>query len=181
MNLDFKNAAKRWEKVFSFPDNCIWIGVKKLPRFSIIIRESFSNSLSLATINQFDKGSLTQSSTLLGHCWLLKGPPKRDFLDIYLTTFSECVISKTQNLWRLSFFFKYLNIQLDFKNAGKNSENVFCWLNNCMRIGIVKLSLLRTGYFSSAANVLRSSPKISHVNQRDFFQINCLGSDQLIW
>ena len=126
-------------------------------------------------------------------CSFLKGPPKRDFLDIYLTTFSESVISKTQNLWGLSFFKKYLNFQLDFKNAAKNSENVLCSLNNCMRIGIVKLTLLRTGYgivkltllrtgyFSSAANVLRSSPKISHVNQRDFFQINCLGSDQLIW
>ena len=81
---------------------------------------------------------------------------------------------------KVIFFFKYLKFQLDFKNAARNSENVFCWLNNCMLIGIVKLSLLRTGYFSSAANVLRSSPKISHVNQRDFFQINCLGSDQLI-
>ena len=73
---------------------------------------------------------------------------------------------------RVIFFFKYLKFQLDFKNAARNSENVFCWLNNCMRIGIVKLSLLRTGYFSSAANVLTSSPKTFHVNKRDFFQSN---------
>ena len=33
----------------------------------------------------------------------------------------------------------------------------------------VKLSLLGTGYFSSAADVLTSSPKIWHVNNRDFF------------
>ena len=103
------------------------------------------------------------------------------FLDIYLTTFSEYVISEIQDLWASSFWSKCSIFQLDFKNAAKNSENVFCWLNNCMRIGIVKLSLLRTGYFSSAANVLTSSPKISHVNQRDFFQINWLGSDKLIW
>ena len=87
---------------------------------------------------------------------------------------------ETTKSMRVVFLLKYLKLQLDLKNAAKNSENVFCWLNNCMRIGIVKLSLLRTGYFSSAANVLTSSPKISHVNQRDFFQSNCLGSDQLI-
>ena len=32
----------------------------------------------------------------------------------------------------------------------------------------LKLSLLGTGYFSWAANVLTSSPKIWHVNKRDF-------------
>ena len=45
---------------------------------------------------------------------------------------------------------------------------------------IVKFSLVRTGYLSSAANVLTSSPKIWHVNQRIFSHINCLASDQLI-
>ena len=79
---------------------------------------------------------------------------------------------------RVIFFFKYLKFQLYFKNAERNSENVFCWLNNCMRIGIVKLSLLRTGYFSSAANVLTGSPKIWHVKSSDFFLLNRLGSDQ---
>ena len=42
-------------------------------------------------------------------------------------------------------------------------------------------SLLRTGYFSSAANVLRSSPKVLHVNKRDFFQLNSLGRGQWVW
>ena len=40
-----------------------------------------------------------------------------------------------------------------------------------MRIGIVKLSLLRTGYLSSAANVLTRSPKIRCVNKRVFLQL----------
>ena len=71
---------------------------------------------------------------------------------------------------KVIFFFKYLKFQLDFKNAARNSENVFCWLNNCMRIGIVKLSLLRTGCFSSAANVLTSSPNVFHLNKSGFFQ-----------
>ena len=108
-------------------------------------------------------------------------PLKWDFLAIYLTTFSESIISKIQNLWGLSFVPKYLKFKLNFKNAAKNREKVFSVWDNCIWIGIVKLSLLRTGYFSSAANVLTSSPKIWHFNNRNFFQINCLGSDQWIW
>ena len=51
-------------------------------------------------------------------------------------------------------------------------EKKFFFSDNIILIGIVKLSLLRTGYISSAFNVLRSSPKILHVNKRDFFQLN---------
>ena len=61
---------------------------------------------------------------------------------------------------------------LDFERAAKNWEKVFCFWDNCIWIGIVKLSLLRTGYFSSVANVLTSSSKILHVNKRDIFQLN---------
>ena len=43
-----------------------------------------------------------------------------------------------------------------------------------------KLSLLTRGYFSSSANVLTSSPKISHVNKNDFFEHNLLVSYQSI-
>ena len=90
-------------------------------------------------------------------------------------------ISEIQNLWGSSFFSKCLKFIVDFKNAAKNSENVFCFWDNCIWNFIVKLSLLTRGYFSSAANVLTSSPKIWHFNNRNFFQINCLGSDQWIW
>ena len=68
-----------------------------------------------------------------------------------------------------------------FKIASKNWGKKFCFWVNCIWIGIVNLSLLRTGYFSSAANVLTSSPKILHVNKREFFQLNQLGKNQLIW
>ena len=104
-------------------------------------------------------------------CCLSKDPLKRDFLDIYLTTFSETVISKIQNLRGLSFFPKF---NLDFKNAAQNWEKVFCFWGNCIRIDIVKVSLLRTGYLKSASNVLTRSPKIWHVNKRDFFRLNWL-------
>ena len=113
--------------------------------------------------------------------FLSKDPPKRDFLDIYLTTFSESVISKLQNLWTSSFLSKCSKFHLDFKNAVKNWQKVLCFWDNCIWIGIVKLSLLRTGYFSLAANVLTRSSKIWHFNKRDFFQLIWLSNDQWMW
>ena len=114
-------------------------------------------------------------------CSLLKGRPKRYFLDVYLTTLSETVISEIQNRWGQSFFAKYLKFIVNFKNAPGNWEKVFCFWVNCIWIGILKLSLLRTGYFSSAPNVLASSFRIWHMKNRDFFQLNWLGSNQWFW
>ena len=87
-------------------------------------------------------------------------------------------IRKSMRSW---FVAKYWKFMLDFRNTAKNPQKVFCLWDNFISIGTVKLSLLRTGYFSSAANVLTSSPKIWHVNKRDVFQLNWLGSDQWIW
>ena len=44
-------------------------------------------------------------------------------------------------------------------------------------ISNLKLSLLKTGYFSSVANALTSSLRILHVKKRDFFQDNVISSD----
>ena len=83
---------------------------------------------------------------------------------------------------KVIFFSEYLKFNRDFENPAKIWWKVFCFSgNNSVWIGIVKLSLLRTGYFSSGGNVLKSSCKIFHVNKRDFFQLTLLGSDQLIW
>ena len=83
---------------------------------------------------------------------------------------------------RVIFFFKmFLKFNLDFKKAAKNWEKLFCSWDNWICIGIVKMSLLRIGYFSLAANVLTSSLKILHVNKRDVFQLSWLGSGQWIW
>ena len=130
------------------------------------IRETFSNSVDLAVMNEYDKGAVMWISTVLGHVYhvacrrVVWNRIFRHLSDYFFLVRN----SEIQDLWASSFWSKCSKFQLDFKNAAKNSENVFCWLNNCMLIGIVKLSLLRTGYFSSAANVSRSSPKISHVN-----------------
>ena len=120
-------------------------------------------------------------------CWgtfpmlLVEVSSETALLDIYLTPPLDSVISKIQNLWRSTFFPKNLKCNLDFKNATKKWEKVFYFWDNIIWIGIVKLSLLRTWYFPSADNVLRSSTNILHVNKRDFFHINCLGSDRWIW
>ena len=79
------------------------------------------------------------------------------------------------------FFSQYLKFKLYFKKAENKWEKGFCFSDNCIWIDIVKLSLLRTGYFSLAANVLTSSPKILHVNKRDLFQLYSFGSDEWIW
>ena len=119
-------------------------------------------------------------SARLPYC-LSMHPLKRDFLDTYLTTFSGSVTSKIQKLWRSSFSPKRSKFQLDLKTEEKNSEKFFVPWDNCIWIGIVKLCLLRTGHFSSATNLLTTSPKNSHVNKTDFFQLNWLGSEQWIW
>ena len=85
------------------------------------------------------------------------------------------------NAVRVIFFSKNSKFNLDFKKGAKNWENFFCFWQNCMWTATVKLSLLRTGYFSSATNVLATSPKIWDINKRDFFQLSSLGSGQWIW
>ena len=114
-------------------------------------------------------------------CCLSKGPLKKHFLDIYLTMFSEFVTSKIQKLCESSFFSKRSKFQLDFKKAAQNREKYFCFWDNIILIAIVKLSLLRTGYFSLIANVLTGGPNVWHVNQRDFFKHNFHVGDQWIW
>ena len=111
----------------------------------------------------------------------IKYPLKWDFLDIYLTMFSESVTSKKQNLWGSSFHSKCLKCNLSFKDAAKYWEKKKIFWDNCIWIDILKLSPLRTGCFSSVANVLTSSPTIWHVNKRDFFEHTFLSSDRWTW
>ena len=114
-------------------------------------------------------------------CSLSKSPQKRDFLDIYQTTFPESVISEIQNLWKVILFVKMSKISSRFQKCSKRLTKILRFWDNCIWIGIIKLSLLRTGYFSSAANVLTGSPKIWHVKTRYFFQLNWFGSGQWMW
>ena len=88
---------------------------------------------------------------------------------------------RNTNPMKVIFFKRNSKFHVDFKNEVRNSEKVFCFLHNCMRVGIVKLSLLRTRYLSLAANVLTCNPKIWRVNKTDIFVLNWLGTNQWIW
>ena len=147
------------------------------------IRGTFPNSTDLEVVTESDKYAVIQISTVLRQLYHVAC--RRVLWDVIFRHLSDHRFGvrnfgNTKSM-RVMFFSKYLKFIVDFKNATKNWENVFCFWDNCFWIGIVKLSLLRTGYFSSAANVLTSSPKILHVNKRNVFQLNWFGSDQWIW
>ena len=55
------------------------------------------------------------------------------------------------------------------------------FLSDVITSELVSLTCLLTGYFSSVANVLRSSPKISYVTKRDFSEQKVFARDQWIW
>ena len=202
LHLEWKNAAKTSGKVFCYLDNCIWIGIVKLSLFRTGYFSSADNVLANSNkILQVNKRDFSQLNWLGRDQWIWKtwcdanfnsawaevpcclseGPLKGDYFDIYLTTFSESVNSEIQKLWGSIFVSKCLEFNLDFKNTAKNWEKVFSFSDNSIRTGIVKFSLLKRGYFSSASNVLTSSTKILHVNKRDFFQLNWAGNDHWIW
>ena len=58
---------------------------------------------------------------------------------------------------------------------------ILSFWDNCIWIGCLTLSLLRREYLSSAVSVLTNSVKTIHITSRDFFELNCLHSDQSIW
>ena len=83
-------------------------------------------------------------------------------------------------LWGSSFFWKCSKFCLHLKNAEKNSEKAFCFLDNCIWIGCIKFSLSRRENLWPAINVFTNIPKILHITKGNFFQLNCLVIDQLI-
>ena len=107
-DVDLKNAIKNSEKVFCFSDKCIWIVCIEL---SLLRREYLSSAVNVLTksletlhitTSDFFQVNYLQSdqwiwystcrwvwisvSARLPYC-LSMGHLKRDFLDIYLTTF----------------------------------------------------------------------------------------------
>ena len=111
-------------------------------------------------------------------CCFLKGTLKWDFLDIYLTTDFESVISERHQVWGIHFFWNCLKFNVDFKNAKTSSEKNSCFWDNCIWIGCLKLSLLRKKRLLSAVNMSTNILKTLHVTKRDFFQLTCLRSNQ---
>ena len=73
---------------------------------------------------------------------------------------------------RVTLFSKGSKFDLGFKNTEKNLEKSFCFLDNCIWVGCVNLSLLRRVYFSSAVSVSTNSSEILHITKRDSFLLN---------
>ena len=66
---------------------------------------------------------------------------------------------------RLIFFQK----RLDTKSLSSITQNVYRFLNNLIRIGNGKFSLLLGEYWELAVNVLTTNPKISDLIKNNFF------------
>ena len=147
--------------------------------------ETFSNSVDLDVINSYGKGSVRQISTVVRDVYNVAS---RRFLSngtIYTfrwSRFRSLYFGKYKFYEGHHFFFQNIsNLLYISKMEQKIQKKFFFFWYNCIWIGIVKLSLLRRGYFSSAANVLTRSTKILYVNNRYFFLVNWVGSDQWIW
>ena len=102
------------------------------------------------------------------------------FRHLYDYVFGVRNFENTKSM-RVVFFIKISKFWAIFQKCSEKWEKVFCFWDHCIWIGMVNLSLLTTGYFSLAANVLTSSPEIFHANMRDFFELNLLASDHWIW
>ena len=117
-------------------------------------------------------------------CYLSKGRLKTDLLDIYLTT--SFGVHKFQNTlaMKVIFFLKMSKLESKFKNykkkkkKKKKSENIFRFWDNCISKCCYRLSLLTRENLLSAVNELTNSPKILHITQRDFFNMNYVHGDQ---
>ena len=70
---------------------------------------------------------------------------------------------------RVIFFWKCSKFNADLKNAEKNSEKLIFFLDKCIWIVYIHLSLLIREYLSLAVNVLRKRLKNFYVSKRDFW------------
>ena len=110
-------------------------------------------------------------------CYLSKRPTKQNFLDFYLTTFFRVPKFKAIPPMTVIFFLKMLKIESKFLKW-KKKENIFRFWDNSIWKCCYKLSLLRWEHVLSVVNGLTNNPKIVHITQIDFFNLNCFHSDQ---
>ena len=104
----------------------------------------------------------------------------RLFSDLSNHNFGVCNFGNTKAM-SVIFFKKCLKFKIISKMEQKSEKKFFVCEIILSELVSLNVPLLRTGYFSSAANVLTSSTKILHVNKKDFFQLDWFGSDQLLW
>ena len=110
-------------------------------------------------------------------CHLSKDPLKWYFLYINLTTYFGVRKFKYSLAVRVVFFLKIFKVECKFWKCKKKLANIFRLLDNCIWKCCKKFPLLRTGYLSLAVNGSTNSPKILHITQRDFINLNSLHRD----
>ena len=103
---------------------------------------------------------------------------KREFLEIYLTTFYGVRNFGNTPTMKVIFFWKCSEFNENLRNAEKNWEKVFSFWDTSILIGCIKLPPLRREYLSLAVNVLTNSLKILDNSKRYFFQLNYARNDQ---
>ena len=134
----------------------------------------------LTVINKSGKGSVLDIGTVFGaifHVACGRVLWNVTFQTFIQSPFSECVIWEIHSLWGSSFFWKCSKFNVDYRNAEKNWEKVFCFWDNSIWIGCFKLSLSRGEYFSSAVNVLTKCLKILNSSNIDLFQLSYVHID----
>ena len=151
-----------------------------MARVCISPRGTFSSSMVFTVINKYAKGGAVQISTVFGTPYICfrRGPLRVDFLEVLFNHVFRCPEFWNTSAVRVIFFWKCSKSKLAFKNAATDCENIFYFCNNCIRIGSLKLSLLKREYLESAVNVFINIPKSLHITKRYLFQLNCLHSDQ---
>ena len=135
----------------------------------------------MAGINKYGKGSVVQLWTVSWHVYHVTSEIlwNGTFWDIYLTTFFGIRKSKnTFKLWWSSFFWNCSKLNLNLENGKRIWENIFRFWDNCIWKCCNKLSLLRREYLLLAVNGLTNRPKILHITDRDFTNLNCFHRDQ---
>ena len=125
------------------------------------VRETFSNSIELTVINGYGKvlWSRFQQCLCTFTVLLFEGLSETGLNRHWPKQVFAVRNGGNTKALRVFFFQNIQNFNADFKKAEENFKKFSCFWENCIWIGIVKLSLLRTGYLLLAANVSTSSPR----------------------
>ena len=93
--------------------------------FGYYSERPFSDWIVFTGINKYGKDHVVQISTVIRPIYHVKGPLKRDFLDIYLTTLIRVRQFKNTSAMRLIFFLKMFKIESKFRKFQKKIEKMF--------------------------------------------------------
>ena len=141
----------------------------------------FSNSITCTMINKYGKVGVVQTWTVLGLLTMLlversseRGILRHLFNNLFLSAKFRKYISCERSL----FLKKCTKFNLALKKSETSWGNVICFLDNCIWIGRLGLSLLSRKYLSSAVNMLTDILKTFHITKKIFFKLNRFHNDQ---